>query len=92
MRSIVTSLFLFTNAISSAIAQALVGLSADPLLPWLYTLIAILAFIGGIAFWFVHRNLDKEEDSLNDLPESSYKGRKSVDHPTVVEEGVREKK
>jgi proton-dependent oligopeptide transporter, POT family len=76
MRSIVTSLFLLTNAVSSAIAQALVGLSADPLLVWLYTLLAGLAFVGGIAFWFAHRKLDKEEESLNALPESEFKGRR----------------
>ena len=75
MRSIVTSLFLFTSAVSSAISQAFVGLSSDPLLIWLYTTVAILSFLGGIGFWFANRASDKEEDDMNQLPESSYKGR-----------------
>lgn len=75
MRSLVMSIFLFQNAISSAISQAFVGLSEDPLLIWLYTTIAILAAIGCVGFWFAHRKLDKQEDMLNDLPESDYKGR-----------------
>jgi len=76
MRSLVTSLLLFMNAISSAISQAFVSLSEDPLLTWLYTVIAIISFFGGIGFWFTHRGLDKEEDALNALPESECKGRK----------------
>lgn len=75
MRSLVMSIFLFQNAISSAISQAFVSLSADPLLVWLYTTVAILAFLGGVGFWFAHKDLDKQEDVLNALPESEYKGR-----------------
>lgn len=86
MRSMVTAIFLFMSAISSAIAQAFVGLSADPLLPWLYALIAILAFLAGTAFWFVHRKLDRDEERLNTLPESQYKGRNNGQQ-SIAEEG-----
>lgn len=65
MKSMVTSLFLLMNAFSSAIAQALVALSEDPLLEWNYGLTAVLAALGGIAFWFSNRGLDKEEDKMN---------------------------
>jgi POT family proton-dependent oligopeptide transporter len=76
MRSLVMSINLLQNAFSSAISQGFVGLSADPLLVWNYGVVSVLAAIGGVAFWFSFRHLDKEEDKLNMLQESAYKGRK----------------
>ncbi|KAL8712635.1 MAG: hypothetical protein Q9220_003166 [cf. Caloplaca sp. 1 TL-2023] len=75
MRSTVTAVFLFMSAISYAIGEAFVSLSADPLLVWNYMIIALLAAVAGAGFWTAHRNLDKEEDKLNFIPESSFKGR-----------------
>ncbi|RDW76628.1 putative MFS peptide transporter [Aspergillus mulundensis] len=77
MKSIVQSLYLFTNAISAAIQQGLTSLSADPLLKWNYGFIAVLAFFGGHIFWRRHWRLDKEEDYLNHLEPSSFLGRNS---------------
>ncbi|OJJ08429.1 hypothetical protein ASPVEDRAFT_396350 [Aspergillus versicolor CBS 583.65] len=74
MRSLVQAVSLFMNAISSAIGQALVGLSDDPLLVWNYTLVAILAYIGGIGFWASNYKLDRQEDELNTLKQSRYEG------------------
>ncbi|PYI07407.1 PTR2-domain-containing protein [Aspergillus sclerotiicarbonarius CBS 121057] len=79
MRSLVQAVALFMNAFSSAIGQALVGLSNDPLLVWNYAVVAILAFIGAIGFWLTNYKLDRQEDELNHLPESQYEGR-SPDH------------
>ncbi|KAL8939653.1 MAG: hypothetical protein Q9216_003229 [Gyalolechia sp. 2 TL-2023] len=76
MRSVVTAIFLFMSAISYAIGEAFVSLSADPLLIWNYGVIAVLAALGGTAFWLTHRKLDKQEDKLNFIPESSFKGRR----------------
>lgn len=76
MRSVVTAVFLFMSAISYAIGEAFVSLSADPLLIWNYGIIAVLAAGGGVGFWLAHRKLDKQEDKLNFIPESSFKGRK----------------
>lgn len=67
MRSCVTAVALFMNAISSAISQALVPLCEDPLLVWNYGVVAVLAFIGGIGFWATFYKLDKEEDKMNML-------------------------
>lgn len=75
MRSVVTSVFLFMSAISYAIGEAFVSLSADPLLVWNYMIIALLTAVSGIGFWLSHRKLDSEEDKLNFIPESSFKGR-----------------
>ncbi|KAI9742138.1 MAG: hypothetical protein M1834_000528 [Cirrosporium novae-zelandiae] len=87
MRSTVQAVALFMNAISSAIAQAFVSLSDDPLLIWNYSVIAILAFIGGCGFWLNNYKLDREEDKLNMLPAASYSG-KTRDETRVEEEGA----
>ncbi|KAH9896910.1 oligopeptide transporter [Cubamyces lactineus] len=69
MRSLVMSVFLFMSAISSAIGEAFVSLSSDPLLVWNYGVMAVLAFIAGCIFWFQYRELDRQEDALNDISE-----------------------
>ncbi|KAF9885095.1 hypothetical protein FE257_000735 [Aspergillus nanangensis] len=58
MKSLVQSIFLFTNAISAAIQQGLTALSADPLLIWNYGFVAVLA----------------QEDELNNIEASTYLG------------------
>lgn len=75
MRGMVTAVFWFVHAFSSAIAQAFTGLATDPLLVWLYTTVAIISAAGGVGVWVSFRNLDKQEDELNALPESTYVGR-----------------
>ncbi|KAJ5660722.1 uncharacterized protein N7484_000094 [Penicillium longicatenatum] len=75
MRSLVAAVSLFMNAFSSALGQALVALSDDPLLEWNYGITAILAFVGGVGFWFTNRQTDSEEDALNMLPESHFSGK-----------------
>jgi POT family proton-dependent oligopeptide transporter len=45
MRSTVQAVALFMNALSSALAQALVALAEDPLLVWNYGLVAVLAAV-----------------------------------------------
>ncbi|KAI5782814.1 MFS peptide transporter [Pyronema domesticum] len=75
MRSLVTAVFLFMSAISSALGQALVTLAEDPLLIWNYGVVAVIAFLGGIAFWMQNKRIDKEEDVLNMLPQSDFHGR-----------------
>jgi POT family proton-dependent oligopeptide transporter len=75
MRSLVTSYWHFMSAFSNALGQAFVSLSEDPLLVWNYATVAILAFLGGILFWFHQRPTDKREDALNMLPDSTYVGK-----------------
>jgi len=69
MRSLVMAVFLFTSAISSALGEAFVSLSTDPLLVWNYGVMAVLAGITGVLFWLSVRNLDAQEDILNNLGE-----------------------
>ncbi|KAL5526292.1 hypothetical protein ACEPAF_8015 [Sanghuangporus sanghuang] len=67
MRSLVMGIFLFTSAISSALGEAFVSLSADPLLVWNYGSMSVFAFVAGIGFWLSFRHLDAEEEALNAL-------------------------
>jgi POT family proton-dependent oligopeptide transporter len=67
MKSVVMSIFLFTSAVASAIEFGLVGVSADPYLIWMYASTTIASFVGGIAFWFMFRSLDAQEDALNTI-------------------------
>ncbi|KAK4646398.1 hypothetical protein QC761_210110 [Podospora bellae-mahoneyi] len=77
MRSMVQSVCLFMNAISSAIGFALVPLAGDPLLVWNYGVVAIAAAIGGLCFWLQFRGLDAQEDELNMLPKGDVGGNSS---------------
>jgi POT family proton-dependent oligopeptide transporter len=75
MRGLVMGVNLLQTAFSAALGQALVPLSADPLLVWNYVVVAVLASAGGVGFWFTWRGLDKREDELNMIGKTKYKGR-----------------
>lgn len=81
MRSMVQAVALFTTSISAALGEAFVVLSDDPLLVWNYGVFAVLAAIAGTIFWFQFKDLDAEEDALNELPEG-----KIVHHSSDEEE------
>jgi len=76
MRSLVFGFYNCANALSAALGQAFVALSADPLLVWNYASVAIIAFVFGILFYICFtRPWDKQDDYLNMLKESSYRGK-----------------
>ncbi|KAI5863619.1 PTR2-domain-containing protein [Durotheca rogersii] len=79
MRGFITGVFWFSQAFSAAISQAFVPLATDPLLVWLYMTIAIISAIGGVGFWFNFAKLDREEEALNALPDSVFKGSRNKD-------------
>jgi len=83
MRSLVMSVFLFQSALSAALGEAFVSLSADPLLVWNYGAMGVLSAIGGTCFWFQYRSLDKEEDHLNMLPTGNLVKTKDIEEPPV---------
>ncbi|KAF9443921.1 peptide transporter PTR2A [Macrolepiota fuliginosa MF-IS2] len=72
MRSLVMAVFLFTSALASALGEAFVALSTDPLLVWNYGVMGVLAAIAGVLFWLSVRRLDKDEDRLNNLSEGHF--------------------
>ena len=74
MKSLIMSVNLFMSAFASAVGQAFTPLSGDPLLVWNYTVIACIAFVGGIGFYFSFYYLHAEEDKLNSIKTSEYIG------------------
>ena len=72
MRSLVMAVFLFMSALASAIGEAFVSLSIDPLLVWNYAVMAVLAAISGVIFWFQFKHLDEQEDELNAIKEGQF--------------------
>ncbi|KAJ7500067.1 POT family-domain-containing protein [Mycena latifolia] len=67
MRSLVMSVFLFMSAISSALGEAFVALSTDPLLVWNYGSMAVIAFVAGVLFWISVRGIDAKEEEFNQM-------------------------
>ncbi|KAI6082035.1 POT family protein [Hypoxylon rubiginosum] len=84
MRGMITGVFWFAQAFSAAISQAFVPLATDPYLVWLYTTIAILSALGGVGFWHNFAKLDREEEALNALPDSLFKGSRNQDADFVA--------
>ncbi|CAF2924617.1 unnamed protein product [Rotaria sp. Silwood2] len=64
MKSIVVSLFLFTTAIGSALSFALLPLTIDPKLIWMYASLLIMAFVISVAFLRLFRKEQKKDEKL----------------------------
>ncbi|KAG0167659.1 peptide transporter ptr2 [Apophysomyces sp. BC1034] len=67
MKSIVMALFLLTNCFASILAFALVSVSVDPKLQWMYTGISAAAGVCTVLFYAIHRkndDVDVQEDSI----------------------------
>lgn len=65
MRGLIMAIFLLQTAFGNAINLALLPVTEDPHLVWLYTGIAITAFIAGIVFYFTFRKWDETEEQDN---------------------------
>ncbi|PBP19953.1 putative MFS peptide transporter [Diplocarpon rosae] len=88
MRSTITAVALFMNAISSALAQALTALAEDPLLVWNYGVVAVVAFLGGVLFFLDNKEIDAQDDELNMLPESHFKTAAAGTDPELGEKAT----
>lgn len=60
MKSMVMAVNLAMSAISAAIGQAFTPIAGDPHWIWNYGSVAIIAAVGGVAFWICFKDLDKE--------------------------------
>jgi dipeptide/tripeptide permease len=61
MRALVMSLFLFTNALSAAVGEAVTPAIADPHLIWVWAGPAIAMFFLTVHFHWTYRHLDNDE-------------------------------
>ncbi|KAH8553481.1 POT family-domain-containing protein [Umbelopsis sp. PMI_123] len=67
MKSLVMAIFLFMNCFGSILQFALVSVTVDPKLTWMYTGIACAMGVCAPIFWFCHRAADKvdiEDDAI----------------------------
>lgn len=65
MKSLIMAIFLLQTAFGNAINLAVLPVTEDPHLVWLYTGFACAAFAGGIAFYATFWKWDKTEESDN---------------------------
>ncbi|KAI9026112.1 peptide transporter PTR2-A [Hyaloraphidium curvatum] len=61
MKSVVMALFLLTSAFGSAIQFALVPISQDPYLVWMYGSLAVVSAVAGALLYGFFRYLDRED-------------------------------
>lgn len=71
MRALVVSLFLFTTALSSALAQALTPVMKDPYLTWVWGAPAIALGVQTVHFYFTYRHMDNDEFFTDDGEEAT---------------------
>ena len=78
MKSFVQALYLLTTAFGSALSEAFLPVVVDPKIIWMYTGIAVSAFITGCLFWFLFHHYDDDEEKMyaldRDLPELTHQG------------------
>ncbi|KAL1391874.1 putative MFS peptide transporter Ptr2 [Phyllosticta capitalensis] len=67
MKSFVQSIYLLTTACGSAIGMALVSVSVDPKIIWMFVGLSCASFVAGALFWFCFHHLNDREDELNEL-------------------------
>ncbi len=84
MKSFVQSIYLFTNAFGSAIAEALVSVAVDPKFVWMYTGVGIASFVTAGIFFFLFRHYDAQEEAMYDLDRNE----PTLTHGGIVDEGA----
>jgi cytochrome c-type biogenesis protein CcmH/NrfF len=60
MKGLVVAFFLFMNALSSAIGEILLPVTADPWLVWIWGAPTVALALQTIVFWFRFRHLNNE--------------------------------
>lgn len=79
MRGLVSALNLFNTAIAYAIGLACAGVIKDPYLTWDFGAPVIIGFVAACFFWWLYRDIDKEEYTLT----------KNGDYHLKIQEGQR---
>ncbi|RKP04608.1 proton-dependent oligopeptide transporter family, partial [Thamnocephalis sphaerospora] len=62
LKSFIQSLYLLTVAFGSALAMALVPVSIDPEVLWMFVGVAVTTFVVGASMYFTLRHLDRQEE------------------------------
>ncbi|KAF2430342.1 MFS general substrate transporter [Tothia fuscella] len=64
MRGLVSAINLFSTAVAYALGLAFAGIVRDPFLTWVFGIPTILGAISTAVFWWLYRDIDKEEYTL----------------------------
>ena len=75
---------LFSSAIATLFDAAFIPLCRNPLFVYLYVAVGAIALVTTVAFWFLFRKYNKEEDQMNALD------RTSTNLPTLMLEQKKE--
>ena len=67
MKSFVQSMYLLTNAIGSALNEALIPVLVDPKILWMYAGISIFTAGTAIVVWILFHHYDAQEEKMYDL-------------------------
>lgn len=67
MKAFITSLYLFTNAIGSALGIALSPTAENPKFVWTYSGLAVSCFLAGCLFWLIFHHYNDKENEMNQL-------------------------
>ncbi|KAJ9603360.1 hypothetical protein H2200_012138 [Cladophialophora chaetospira] len=62
MRSMIQAFALLMGALANLIGEGFLWLARDPFLVWNYSVMGMVAFVAGCAFWWCNRELDWEND------------------------------
>ncbi|KIX96749.1 uncharacterized protein Z520_07469 [Fonsecaea multimorphosa CBS 102226] len=92
MRSMVQAFSLCMSAVANLIGESFLWLARDPYLVWNFGVMGAVAFVAGGMFWWFNRELDQEEDAMNQLPQGRMRdgingGRREGDEGAEVEDG-----
>jgi proton-dependent oligopeptide transporter, POT family len=68
---VVLSIVLFTSALAAVFDQIFVPLSKNPLFIWLYVTVCGIASVAALAFWYLYKHYNQEDDEMNSLDKTS---------------------
>lgn len=71
MRGLVMAIFLFMNALSSALGEILIPVTKDPHLIWMWAGPAIFLSVQTVVFWFRFHHLNDDEYMLSEVAPDS---------------------
>lgn len=77
-------MFLLTNAFGAAISEALLPVTYDPAIQWMFVGLAGASFGAGCLVWILFHHLNKTEEEMNSMEEDiTYGPERRESHPVA---------
>ncbi|KAA8652671.1 putative MFS peptide transporter [Aspergillus tanneri] len=77
MRGLIMAIFLFMNALSSALGEILIPVTKDPWLLWIWAAPAVALAVQTILFWFRFKHLNDDEYMIDEKDYEPHRGQES---------------